>query len=124
MDNSLLLFSILGLTFVIALSQVLMLLFNSLNKHSSADTTSVDESYREKSYDIIHDAKSIKELEIKLLDQFKISLETADKSYNGFLSVLQENLRQQELKNQALLNEKTTKLIESSQNIMSAFIID
>src|SRR3989344_5184869 len=123
MDNSLLLFSILGLTFVIALSQVLILLFNSLNKHSSSDnSSSPDDPYLEKSYDVIHDAqekankilvnaelkgieflskqkidiakieadyaKSIKDLEGKLLEQFKTSLEPADKSYNGFLSVL------------------------------------
>lgn len=159
MDNTILIFTILGLTFVTALSQILLILFNSLKKPVAEEKDKLlEDSFREKSYDVIHDAqekankiltnaelkgieflskqkldiakieadyaKSIKELEVKLLSQFKISLENADKSYQGFLTVLQENLRQQEIKNQALMQEKTNKLIEGAQNIMSSFIMD
>ena len=159
MDNSILIFTILGLTFVTALSQILIILFNSLKKPNSEEKDKLlEDSFREKSYDVIHDAqgkankilvnaelkgieflskqkidiakieadyaKSIKELEVKLLDQFKVSLDNADKSYQGFLTVLQENLRQQEIKNQTLMQEKTNKLIEGAQNIMTSFIMD
>ena len=66
--------------------------------------------------------KSIKELETVLTNQFKISLDKAGETYQGFISVLQENLRQQEMKNQHLLQEKSDKLASSAQSTMSAFI--
>ena len=115
MENQILLFTILGLTFVTALSQLFIILIKS-SKHNNLDQN-LDESdeYLLKAQQIIHDAqekanrilvnaelkgieyasrqklditkiqedyvKSIKELERNLIEQFKSSLENADKSF-------------------------------------------
>jgi|SRR3989344_3163499 len=158
MENQILLFTILGLTFVTALSQLFIILIKS-SKHNNLDQN-LDESdeYLLKAQQIIHDAqekanrilvnaelkgieyasrqklditkiqedyvKSIKELERNLIEQFKSSLENADKSYKGFLEVIEENLRQQELENQRLFREKTNRLVDSTQTTMITFIKD
>src|SRR3989344_2143479 len=159
MDQNVLLFTILGLTFVIALTQVFILLLGN-SKNAQPDSDMPDDSlspYSEKSLAILHDAarkankilsnaelKGIefisrqklemsnlnKELETqiltlqeKLIAQYKNSLNRSEQSYTDFLSTLAENLKQQELQNQKLFQEKTQKLIESNQQIMSAFIM-
>lgn len=68
--------------------------------------------------------KSIKDLQINLTNTFTQSMDRADKSYQGFLGILQENLRHQELKNQQIFEEKTNKVIESAQSTMTKFIVD
>ena len=115
MENQILLFTILGLTFITALSQLFIILIKS-SKHNNLDQN-LDESdeYLLKAQQIIHDAQekanrilvnaelkgieyasrqkldiakiqkdygnSIKELERNLIEQFKSSLENADKSF-------------------------------------------
>src|SRR3989344_6029394 len=156
MEN-VLLFVILGLTFITALSQLFILILNS-SKHKDIDhiDEEIDNLEISKSQQIIHDAqgtatrilanaelkgieflsrqkldiqkieeeykKSIKELEKSLVEQFKVSLNNADGSYQGFLKVIEENLRQQELKNQEVFQAKTIKMIESTQNTMTNFV--
>src|SRR3989344_5785494 len=156
MENQILLFTILGLTFITALSQLFIILIKS-SKHNNLDQD-LDESdeYIKKANSIIHYAqeksnkilanaelkgieiislqkldiskiredyvKSIKELEINLIDQFKSSLQNADKSYKDFLEIIEENLRQQELANQQLFQEKTNRLVESTQTTMITFL--
>src|SRR3972149_2041682 len=58
MENNILLFTILGLTFVTALSQVFMLLLNNMKKHPGIDEMSDDEleEYQQKSREVLHDA--------------------------------------------------------------------
>ncbi|OGG02456.1 hypothetical protein A2W14_06125 [Candidatus Gottesmanbacteria bacterium RBG_16_37_8] len=66
----------------------------------------------------------IKALEGKLIEQFKISMVSTEKSYTDYLNILQQNLKQQEMQNQRLFQEKTNHMIENTQQIMSAFIMD
>ena len=157
MENQILLFTILGLTFITALSQIVTFMINN-SKRNVMDQDYADDmdKYQEKAMDIIHDAqekankiltnaelkgievasrskldiakiqadyaKSIKELETNLINEFKASLDNADKTFQGFLAVVQENLRQQELQNQRLFQEKTTHLVEGAQTTMITFI--
>ncbi|OGG05549.1 hypothetical protein A3D05_06435 [Candidatus Gottesmanbacteria bacterium RIFCSPHIGHO2_02_FULL_40_24] len=160
MENNILLFTILGLTFVTALSQVFMLLLNNMKKHPGIDEMSDDEleEYQQKSREVLHDAskkankiltnaelkgieyiarqkldieklvsdfnQQTRGLEGKLIEQFKISLEKTEKTYADYINVLQENLRQEEMKNQRLFQEKSSKMIDNAQQVMSAFIMD
>lgn len=156
MQNNILLFTILGLTFVIALSQIFIIILNSL-KHNKPDQN-IEDIYDPKSQEILHYAQqkaekilanaelkgieyiskqkmdigkvqseyeaSVKDLESKLLNQFSQSLGKANQTYQGFLDILQENLRQQEIKNQRDFQDKTNHLIENAQTTMSNFIMD
>lgn len=68
--------------------------------------------------------KSIKNLETGLVNQFQSSIDRADQSYQGFLQVIQENMRQQELANQRIFQEKISALVESAQTTMTGFITE
>ena len=158
MEQNILLFTILGLTFVTALSQLFLLILNSLKKNERSKPSDLFSPYYEKSETVLHDAQikankiltnaelkgiefiakqklamdkliaeldvQIKSLEEKLIVELKASMDKTEKSYQDYLSVLEENLKHQEMQNQRFFQEKTQKMIDNSQQIMSAFILD